>query len=268
MKRTILPAAVAALTLFAFGCGGGKAPLNIVGSTSVQPFAEMLAQEYEAKHPDARVNVQGGGSTAGIQAIANKLAEIGTCSRELMADEAAQFTPIVIARDGIAVIVHPSNPLAAAGKGLTRDQIRAIFSGGVRNWKDVGGADVAVRCITREEGSGTRESFVHLVMGKEAIARDALNQESNGAVRELVKSDPGAIGYMSLGLVNKDVRALDVDGVTPTAEAVLEGRYKLARPFLFVVKGAPTPDAQAFIDFVLSADGQKILEADGLIRAK
>ncbi len=264
MPRVITILGLMVLTALAAGCGaGGGRPLSLVGSTSVQPFAEVLAEEYEAKHPEHKVEVQGGGSTAGLVAAANGLADVGTCSRELTAEEAKQFTPVVIARDGLAVIVHPSNPV----KGLTKEQIRKVFAGRIRNWKEVGGRDLAIWPITREEGSGTRESFMHLVMGKETISRRALVQESNGSVRELVRSDPSAIGYISLGLVS-EVKALDIDGVTPSAKAVVEGRYTLARPFLFVVKGAPTPDAQAFIDFVLSAEGQKVLETEGLVGVK
>lgn len=262
MNRTIGAACLALAVLLA-GCGGGKRALRLAGSTSVQPFAEALVQEYEAKHPGRAVEVQGGGSTAGLQAVANGLAEIGTCSRSLSDDESKQFTAIVIARDGLAVIVHPSNPV----KALTKEQIRRIFAGRVRNWKEVGGRDLAIWPITREEGSGTRESFMHLVMGRDPISRRALVQESNGSVRELVRNDPSTIGYISLGLVS-EVKALDIDGVTPSAKAVLEGQYTLARPFLFVVRGAPTPDAQAFVDFVLSAEGQKTLETEGLVRAK
>jgi len=247
------------------GCGdrSGRS-VNVVGSTSIQPFAELLAEEYAKKNPGKRVEVQGGGSTAGLQAVANGLAEIGTCSRSLTSDEAAQFTGITIARDGLAVVVNTANPV----NGLTVEQLRGIFSGKITDWKDVGGKDGPVRPITREEGSGTRESFVNLVMGKESISRGALAQESNGAVKELVKGDPAAIGYMSLGLVGREVKAVPIDGVAPTHENVLNGAYTLSRPFLFVTRGAPGPEAQKFIDFVLSGEGQRILETEGLVRAK
>jgi phosphate transport system substrate-binding protein len=238
--------------------------VKLMGSTSIQPFAEELGREYESKSPDRKVQVEGGGSTAGIQAVADGLADIGTCSRELKPDEAGQFTPVVIARDGVAVVVHPSN----AVNQLTTEQVRKIFSGAITNWKEVGGKDASILLVTREEGSGTREAFTHLVMDKSQIARSALSQASNGAVKTMVKGDPAAIGYMSLGQVGHELKAVRVDGEEATAAAVLAGRYKLARPFLFVTKGAPKPDAQAFIDFVLSVDGQKTLEGEGLIRAK
>ena len=261
--RGALGAAVLALSLCC-GCGrGGRVAVNVVGSTSIQPFAELLAQEY-GKRPEGRlVEVQGGGSTAGLQAVANGLADIGSCSRSLNAEEAGRFQAVVIARDGLAVIVNPANPIG----GLSLAQLRRLFSGQTKNWSEVGGREGPVRPITREEGSGTRESFVHLVMGREPISRRALTQESNGAVRELVKGDPAAIGYMSLGLVDRAVKAVLVDGAEPTEANVAAGIYGLARPFLFVTRGDPGPEARKFIEFVLSAKGQGILKTEGLVGA-
>ena len=254
-----------ALSLLACsGCGSSRGTtVSVVGSTSVQPFAEMLAEEFNQQNPDIQVDVQGGGSTAGIQAVTIGIAEIGTCSRSLKPEEKG-FTPIVIARDGIAIVVHRTNKVT----GLTRAQIRGIFEGAITNWKDVGGDERPIRMITREEGSGTREAFAHLVMGKARIARTALTQESNGAVKELVKGDACAIGYMSLGLVGKELKDVTVDGVEPTAEQVVAGRYPLVRPFLFVVKGTPGEAAQKYIAFVLSPPAQQMLEKEGLVRVK
>ena len=239
MVKWLLALAVIVLVVvvISFGWGGGKGPaLNVVGSTSVQPFAEMLAQAFEESQPGQYVDVQGGGSTAGLQAVRSDIADIGMCSRVLKPDE-TQFEAVVIARDGLAVIVHPSNPVA----NLTREQIRRLFSGEVTNWRDVGG---------------------------ERISRKALTQESNGAVKELVRSDPAAVGYMSLGLVGTEVKAVSVDGVPPTSENAATGRYPLIRPFLFVTRGRPSPRAQAFIDFVLSPQGQQMLQKEGLVGAK
>jgi phosphate transport system substrate-binding protein len=253
-----------AMVLTCAGCGKTSLrSVNLLGSTSIQPFAEVLAEQYAKKNPGQFVEVQGGGSTAGLQATGNGLADIGMCSRALTAEESRQFTPILIARDGLAIVVNPKNPVA----GLSLEQLRALFEGRVSNWKDVGGKDGPVRPITREEGSGTRESFVRLVMGKERISRRALTQESNGAVKELVKGDPAAIGYMSLGLVG-ELRAVPIEGAQPTAENVIAGSYTLVRPLLFVTKGAANPAAQKFVDFVISPEGQKLLEAEGLVRAK
>jgi phosphate transport system substrate-binding protein len=269
LRRWLLRASTVGLALAAVGLGiGCRKPsglsVSIVGSTSVQPFVELLAEKYAKEHPDQLVEVQGGGSTAGLQAAAEGLADIGMCSRALNGEESKRFSSVLIARDGLAMVVHPSNPVA----GLSLEQLRGLFTAHIDNWRDVGGNNTLVRPITREEGSGTRESFVKLVMGKERISRRALTQESNGAVKELVKGDPGAIGYVSLGLVGNELRALTVDGAEPTVSQVLAGRYLLSRPFLFVTRGEPVAAARAFIDFVLSPAGQGALEAEGLVRVQ
>jgi len=266
LKR-IWPTFCLAVALVAVGCPGCKnrsqRTVNVVGSTSIQPFAELLAGELHKKAPDLEIDVQGGGSTAGIQALATGIADIGTCSRSLSAEETKLYKGIVIARDGLAVVVHQDNPI----DGLTRQQIQDLFSGKITNWRDVGGRDMKVRPISREEGSGTREAFTKLVMDKVRVARSALTQESNGAVKELVRGDPGAIGYMSLGL-SGGLKCLSIDGVAPSTSAVTSGQYPLVRPFLFVVRGACRPEAQRFIDFVLSSEGQRLLESEGLVKVQ
>ena len=238
--------------------------VSLLGSTSIQPFAEMLAERYAKDHPGEFVEVQGGGSTAGLQATQSGLANIGMCSRSLTVKESLLFTSILIARDGLALVVNPENPVA----NLSIAQLRALFAGRITNWNEVGGRDGPIRPITREEGSGTRESFVRLVMGGERIAGRALTQESNGAVKELVKGDPATIGYMSLGLVGKELKILAVEGIQPTVENVIAGRYNLVRPLLFVTKGTVNPAAQKFIDFVLSPAGQSLLATEGLVRIR
>jgi len=256
-------ALAAAIALTLLGCGGrGRAAVRLVGSTSIQPFAEMLAQEFDRNHPGMNVEVQGGGSTAGIQAVSEGIADIGTCSRALKKEETG-FTAIVIARDGLAVVVHPSNPIV----GLTRPQVRDIFSGAITNWKQVGGSDREIRIVSREEGSGTREAFSKLVMEKVRISRKALTQESNGSVKELLKHDPCGVGYMSLGLIGGELKALEMDGVPALPEEVRSGRYPLVRPFLFLLRGTPKADVRQFIDFVLSPEGQKMLNKEGLLGA-
>jgi phosphate transport system substrate-binding protein len=248
------------------GCQRSSAKsVKAIGSTSILPFAELLAQQFNQAHADLRVEVQGGGSTAGIQALQNGIADIGMCSRALKDDEAKTLTPVMIARDGLAIVVNNANPVS----GMTKEQIRKIFSGEIKDWKEMeGGKEGTIRVIVREEGSGTREAFMTLVMGKTELAKGAMAQESTGAVKELVKSDAGAIGFMSLGQVGQEVKALSVDGATASADGVKDGKYPLWRPFLFVLKGQASPDSQRFIDFVLSEDGQKAMEKEGLVRVK
>jgi phosphate transport system substrate-binding protein len=254
-----------ALAAMVVGCPrSSERQVSLLGSTSIQPFAELLAERYARTRPGRFVEVQGGGSTAGLQAADRGLADIGMCSRSLTEAETFIFTPILIARDGLAIVVNRENAVTE----LSSEQLRAIFAGRVTNWKEVGGKDGTIWPITREEGSGTRESFTRLVMGDERISRRALTQESNGAVKALVKGYPAAIGYMSLGLVGQELKAVAVDAVLPTSENVIAGRYHLVRPLLFVTKGASTAAAQAFVDYVLSPEGQGLLATEGLVKAR
>ena len=238
-------------------------PLCIAGSTSVQPFSEKLAEVYMSQHPGVRIDVQGGGSSAGIFAAQQGAADLGASSRELVQAEKA-LHEIPIAWDGIAVIVHPSNPLT----NLTLEQLRQIFQGKITNWRDLGLPHHAIDLISREEGSGTREAFEHLVMGKIEVSPGALVQDSNGAVREIVAGDPHALGYISAGLVDERVKAVAVDGILPTRENIKSQKYKLVRRFLLVGRAAPTGQCLDFIGFILSSQGQRLLETEGLVGVK
>jgi phosphate transport system substrate-binding protein len=234
--------------------------MTVAGSTSVEPFAELLAEEYMSRHPEVHIYVQGGGSTAGIEAAISGAANIGMSSRNLI-DAEKKLYAATIAKDAIAIIVHPSIPI----DDLPLDKIREVFSGKIANWKGLGGPDHPIDIVTREEGSGTRESFQKFVMGKEDISLAALVQDSNGAVRQVISSDPNAIGYISLGLVNDQVKALRITGVQPSLANVNNGKYTLVRPFLFVFNGEPTGDAKSFLEFVLSPSAQKLLLKEGLV---
>jgi phosphate transport system substrate-binding protein len=213
-----------------------------------------------ASHAGVAINVQGGGSTAGVRAAETGAAQIGMSSRHLKDSESA-LHQVTIALDGIAIIVNAANPVS----GLSRAQVAAIFSGDVRRWSAVGGPDREIHFVTREEGSGTRGAFEEMVMGKREIAPRALVQDSNGAVREIVASDPDALGYISLGLIDRRVRALAVDGVAPTHDTILAKRYAVVRPFLFLTRAEPKGEVRAFVDYVLGPDGQRSLEIEGLI---
>jgi phosphate transport system substrate-binding protein len=244
------------------GCQKKKAGITVAGSTSVEPFAEFLAEEYMMRHPEAHIYVQGGGSTAGIQAVRSGVAHIGMSSRKLTAKE-QDIQAVMIARDAIAIIVHPKNPV----KDLSLDRVRDIFAGRIRNWKDLGGDDRRIILVTREEGSGTREAFQSMVMKKDSIALEALVQDSNGAIRQVVSGDPHSIGYISLGLVNEKVRPLSISGIEASAENVIKEKYTLVRPFLFLFNGQPSGEIKSFLDFVLSPDSQKLLVREGLVSA-
>ena len=264
-----------ALTVQAGCARSGKAGITLAGSTSVEPFAERLAELYMQKHQGIKVSVQGGGSSAGIRAVENKICEIGMSSRELKPEEKG-LTEIPIAHDAIALIVNARNNV----RGITLEQARDVFTGRVRSWRELGGEDKPITIITREEGSGTRASFEEQVMaadgtrgadgrpGPEPFAADALVQDSNGAVREIVAEDPEALGYISFGLVDERVRALALNGVVPDENTVKSGRYAIVREFLFLTNGEPRGATKAFIDYVLSSEGQQALVEEGLIRVK
>ena len=234
--------------------------ITLAGSTSVMPFAEKLSEYYMLDHPDFVIDVQGGGSTTGCQASLNHTVEIGMSSRHLKDDEKA-LTAITICNDGIAIVVHPGNPL----KNLSTGQIRDIYNGRVKNWKDLGWIDRKIDAVTREEGSGTRGSFEELIMNKKEIDDGIMVQDSNGSVKEVIATDPYSIGYISLGLLDERVKGLSIEEVAPTVANIKAGKYMIVRPFLFLTNGKPGDNTQSFIDFVLSKEGQKILTKEGLI---
>jgi phosphate transport system substrate-binding protein len=249
--------------ILAPGCGQGERQghtMTIAGSTSVQPFAEKLAEVYMQHHPGLLINVQGGGSSAGIMAVQQRAADIGASSRELNNAEKNLYET-VIAWDGIAVIVNPACKLDV----LSLEKLQQIFEGTIENWAALGLKPHGLHVITREEGSGTRTAFEELVMKKTEITQQALVQDSNGAVREIVANDPNAIGYISCGLVNNQVKALAIDGVSPTGPNIKKNTYKLTRRFLFVTLNKPEGQLKDFDDFVISQMGQMLLEKEGLI---
>jgi phosphate transport system substrate-binding protein len=255
----LLCAAVAA----GAGCGKKRATVTCAGSTAFQPFAEKLAEELMTKRPDLNITVQGGGSALGVQSALSGAAQIGMADLVVLPAEAQSLTSVVVARDGVSMVVHPSNPV----NDLTTEQIRGIFNGAIRNWKDLGGKDAPITVVSREAGSGTRSSFEKIVGGI-TLTKDAIVQDSSGTIRETVANDPNAVGYLSHGVVNQKVKAVTVEGKECTSETAASGEYKLVRPVFFLTKGAPDGAVKEFIDFVLSPEGQGIIKKNGLIPAK
>jgi len=246
--------------VFASSCGRQNADVIVAGSTSVQPYAEILAEEYERLYPGNAVDVQGGGSAAGITAVQSGAADIGMSSRALKDGEKSLWS-VEIAKDGLAIVVNPQNPVT----DLTLEQIRKIYSAEITDWSEAGGTRAKIHIITREEGSGTRSAFEDLVMAGGRISAGAIVQDSNGTVRQLVSSDKNSIGFISLGLVDGTVKAVSLGGVEASAANIENGAYGLSRPFLFVCLGEPEGRARQFIDFVLSGEGQRVLTHEGLI---
>ena len=224
------------------------------------PFTEKLAEHFMIDHPSTVVDVQGGGSTAGIQACLNRTVHIGMSSRQLK-DKEMVLNEIIICYDGISVVVHPRNPI----KELSLKEISDIFHGKITNWNQLGWVNRKIDAITREEGSGTRGSFEDLVMKSQDIDDGIMVQDSNGSVKEIVATDPYAIGYISLGLVDQRVKALAIDGVIPTVKHIKSKQYKIVRPFLYLTNGALDEFTKPFVTFVLSKEGQNVLKKEGLV---
>jgi len=253
---------VGAYMVFAHGSSDQK--ITIAGSTSVQPVAEKLAQAYMAEHPGVKINVQGGGSSVGITNVGKGVVNIGTSSKNLSANESAGLTQYTIGEDGIVMVVNNQNNVS----GLTKDQLKGIFSGNITNWNQVGGSDAQIDVITREDGSGTRTSFEDMVMGNGTkIKADAIVQSSTEAVKESVKGDPNAIGFISLANMDSSVKALEINGVTPSEATVANGSYQLQRPFIFLVKGEAKGTVKDFIDWVMGSEGQAIIKQEKVVPA-
>jgi len=238
--------------------------LTLTGSTTVLPIAEAAKVEFEALHPKVTVQVSGGGSSTGVTDAGEGNNDIGMASREVKDSEMEKYPDIkatVIAKDGIALIAHKDNTVS----DLSVEQIRQIYMGEITNWADVGGEDLEIVLIGRDSASGTRASFEDLVMDDNDVAATMLEKNSNGAVHESVSSTPGAIGYVGLGYVDDKVKGLMVDGVAPSVDTVLDGSYPIARSLNMVTLGEPDGLAKAFIDWVLSDDGQAIVEEEGFV---
>jgi phosphate transport system substrate-binding protein len=245
------------------GCENAKVSFTLAGSTAFQPFAEKLAEQYMATHKNVNITVQGGGSAVGIQSALSGAAQIGMADLVTLPEEAKALTATVVARDGIAVVVNPANKVV----GLTTQQIRDIFNGKVKNWKEVGGANAPITVVSREAGSGTRSSFEQIVRDI-TLTKDALIQDSNGTIRETVANDANAVGYLSHGMLNDKIKAVKVDGQVCTTESILGGKYLLVRPIYLLVKGEASLEIKGFIDYILSAEGQQTIKTSGLIPAK
>jgi phosphate transport system substrate-binding protein len=253
-------------TTFAAGKG-----ITIKGSTTVLPIAQATSEVFMEKNPAIQISVQGGGSGVGIASLIDKTTDIADSSRKIKGEEvekakAGGVSPFEteIALDGIAVIVNPGNPI----KALTKDQIRAVYTGKVSNWSQLGGKNEKIVVVSRDSSSGTYEAFDELTLNKEKVRPDALTTASNQAVAQTVSQTPGAIGYVGIGYLSGKLKAVTVNGIACTKETVITKKYPLARSLYMYTNGAPTGDAKKFIDFVLSKEGQKIVEEEGFVGLK
>ena len=267
MKKfiSLMMAAVLALSTLA-GCSGTKATGSVAtdGSTSMEKVIGALGEAFQ-NDTGISFTYNPTGSGSGIKAVQEGRCDIGLSSRDLKAEEkAAGLTGTVLAYDGIAIIVHPENPVS----GLSLETIAKIYTGEITNWSEVGGNDAEVVLIGREAGSGTRDGFESITDTEDACKyRQELT--STGDVITTVAQNPGAIGYASVASVKDTVKALTVDGVAPTEETIKDGSYVVQRPFVLVTKtdAKLSEAAQKFFDYITSSDANEIIAAAGVVSA-
>lgn len=242
---------------------GTTGTVSVVGSTTVQPVAQSIADEFASVEPGISVEVQGVGSSAGIKAAIDGTADIGASSRELKDEEKSTgITEHILAYDGIAVVVNKENPV----KDLDSETVKKIFEGEITNWSEVGGNDEDIIVISRESGSGTRDAFEEMMELTEEVdgatvptlREDALICEGNGSVKASVASKTNSIAYLSLGYVDDTMNTVSIDGVAPSVETVKSGEYKISRPLLLVTNGEISEAAQKYLDYCLD-EGQTIV---------
>lgn len=240
--------------------------VTMAGSTSMEKLANALAESFMMKYPGVTVNAEFTGSGAGIEAVAAGSVDIGNASRNLTEEEKANgVAENIVAIDGIAVVTDPAN----TAEGLTKDQLVQIYTGEINNWSEVGGADQAIVVVGREAGSGTRGAFEEILEVEDKCAY-ANELDSTGAVMAKVASTPGAIGYVSLDVINDTVKTLSIDEVAPSVENIKSGSYLLSRPFVMATKGEISEQneaVQAIFTYLASEEGKALIESVGLITA-
>lgn len=268
MKKMML---LAASVMTGCLCVQAQDKLTLDGSTTVGPIAKAFAEYHMRQNPGTTITVSESGSGNGAKALLNGTCDIATLSRDLKETERKAMkekgiTPVqhVVAFDALPLMVHPSNKV----KGLTVAQVRDIFTGKIKNWKDVGGSDLAIVLVSRDTNSGTYESFKDLVLAKDdKISEGAEYVGSNGAIRQRVQVTKGAIGYAGLGFVDRSVKALEINGVVPCTETVRNKTYPLARPLFMFTNGDPKAESLSarFLGLALTDKGQEIIEEIGFI---
>lgn len=241
----------------------------IKGSTTVLPIVQKAAEAYKRHNPGISISIEGSGSGNGIKALIDGSCEIANSSRQMKPEEISKAKErgvtakeIEVGIDMLCPIVHPSNPV----KGLTLDQLKAIYDGSISNWKLVGGRDDAIVIVSRDTSSGTYETWHEKVMHKTDVRQDALLQASNGAVATAIAGNPKAIGYIGYGYLNDTVKAIRVSDVEATIENGRSKHFPLSRYlYMYINEAKISPQAKAFVDFLLSQEGQALVKDAGYI---
>jgi phosphate transport system substrate-binding protein len=251
--------------------------IKIKGSDTVLPLTQKEAEVFMKKYPGSSIMVTGGGSGVGLAALQNGTTDIAMSSRKMKLDEKMKmqdagktFTEVIIANDALAVIVNPSNKISQ----LTREQVESIYTGKVTNWKEVGGDDMKIVVYSRETSSGTYEFFKEHVMNKKNFAPAVMLMPATGAIVQSVSQTKGAIGYVGLAYLETNVKALKVSYdsgktfVAPSVESAMNKSYPISRPLYYYYLNSVEKTVKPFIDFILSADGQKIVKEVGYVPVK
>lgn len=240
----------------------------IKGSTTVLPIAQAAAEEFMKMNPGVNISVSGGGSGNGIKAIIDGSCDIADASRfikdkeiKLAHENGVLPVPHRVALDCVVPVVHPTNPL----KNITLDQLKAIYTGEVKNWKEIGGPDKSIVVVSRDTSSGTYEVWHKIALKKERVTPKALLQASNGAVAQLVSKNEFAIGYVGIGYLNDELKALTVDGVEANPDTALDGSFPISRALFMFTNGWPKGDTLSFINYIVSPTGQALAQQEGFV---
>ncbi len=269
MKKLVTMSLVGLMVMLFMSFNSYAGNLVIKGSTTVLPLAQKVAEAFMKEHPDVRISISGGGSGNGIKALIDGMTDIADASRfikmkevKLAVEKGRYPVPFAVAYDSIIPVVHPSNPVSE----LTLEQLKAIYEGKIRNWKELGGPDKKIVVISRDTSSGTYEVWEKKVMKKARVFPGALLQASNGAVAQAVAKNKYAIGYIGLGYLNRDLKPIKVNGVLGSVETTLNGTYPISRPLFMFTNGWPKGDCKAFINYVLHPEkGQKLVKGVGYV---
>lgn len=245
--------------------------LRINGSTTVLPITQKVAEAYMKENPDVKIAVSGGGSGNGIKALIDGTTDIAMSSRAmkdkeitLAEEKGIDARAVEIAYDCIVPIVHPTNSVA----DLTLEQLKAIYMGTVKNWKEVGGPDLQIVVVSRDTSSGTYEVWEEKVMAKERVYPGALLQASSGAVAQAISNNKNAVGYIGYGYLNDKIKPLTVNGIEGNPETTLNGTFPISRPLYYYTKGKPAGEVEKFVNYVLSEPGQKDVKEAGFVPLK
>lgn len=242
---------------------GQKGTLDIAGGTAHIPVMQEAAKRIMSVNPDIRITVAGGGSGVGVKQVGEGLVTIGNTGRALKEDEISKYglVSFAFAIDGVAVVVHPTNKVDA----LTGQQVIDIYSGKIKDWKEVGGEPGAINVFGREDGSGTREVFTDKAIKKAELAPSVNVVSSNGAMKTAVAQDKRAIGYVGIGHIDNSVKAPKFEGTVPSQENAANGKYKVTRNLYMNTKGEPKGLTKLFIDYIFSPEGAQITKDSGYI---